>query len=58
MTKLENLIYQMKLKLELEKDELEKKGGDGPDWMWIDGYDKAIKDMEIVINRIKEVNNG
>lgn len=57
MTTLENLIYQMKLKLELEKDELEQTGGDGPDWMWIDGYNKAIKDMENVINKLKEVSN-
>lgn len=32
-------------------------GGDGPDYMFIEGYSKAVEDITSVINKIKENQN-
>ncbi len=51
-------VYEMIIKLKGKKHDIEKDimnhGGDGPDWMYLDGYSKCIKDLE---NLVKEEDN-
>ena len=56
MKKLDTLLQLMKGKAFDHKAELERNGGgDGPDWLWIDGYYQAIADMEKSINCLKAI---
>jgi hypothetical protein len=51
-------VYEMIIKLKGRKHDIEKEimecGGDGPDWMYLDGYSKCINDLE---NLVKEEDN-
>jgi pantothenate kinase len=42
----EELIRKLKGRMhDIEKDIMEN-GGDGPDWMYLDGYNQCVNDLE------------
>lgn len=56
MKNLDKLLWLMKGKAHDHKQELMNNGGgDGPDWLWIDGYYQAIADMEKSMNVLKVI---
>lgn len=54
MKNLDNLLLQMKLKAEHEKQQVAEHGGDGPDWMYVDGYYKAVEDLAKAIKSMED----
>ena len=38
-------------KYDIEQDIANNGGGDGPDWLYVSGYDKCIKDLEVLIKK-------
>jgi len=49
------LLQKMKLKAEHVKQEVAEHGGDGPDWMYVDGYFQAVEDIAKAIKLMEEV---
>jgi len=51
-------VYEMIIKLKGRMHDIEKEimehGGDGPDWMYLDGYNQCVNDLE---NLVKEEDN-
>jgi hypothetical protein len=48
-------LYQTKEEMvhDIEKDIMEH-GGDGPDWMYLDGYNQCVNDLEKLMEEDNE----
>jgi hypothetical protein len=50
----EELIRKLKGRMhDIEKDIMEN-GGDGPDWMYLDGYNQCVNDLEKLMEEDNE----
>lgn len=49
MKNLDELISKLKMIAHDHNEIISNEGGDGPDWMWLSGYNQTIEDMEKLI---------